>query len=264
MPREYCLQEIVTAINASPSLANLSIRNVCSLMPKQRVKKCISLQRFLQMSKPELVQLELECVPLPSRGIRKILSPKLQQLYVSTPPGARRIKFDWRGLWSALQEAGIELPILKVTGAENAMDEMFTYLLSYAGLKRLEISDLRMDSQGAEDRAARRFWREIIPRHRDCLTTLSITSRFRSGWCYGPPAADELQQCSSLRDLTISVCSVNSSWAEAKLSRARKYDKIEFRDLEEPCGGLENSGVRPAGNAASWPPFPFCSSVVQH
>src|SRR4029077_5430312 len=156
------------------NLANLSIRNICTLMGRQRIAKCISFQRFIQTSRPELMQLELERVPLTSIRIRKILSPKLQQLYVSTPPSARRIKFDWRGLWSALQETGIELRILRVSGAENAMDEMLTYLLSYTGLKRLEILDLRMDSQGAEDRAGRRFWREVVPRHRNGLSTLAI------------------------------------------------------------------------------------------
>jgi hypothetical protein len=117
------------------------------------------------------MELELKRVPLPSAGIGEILSPKLQQLYVSTPSGARRIEFDWGGLlWSALQETGVELSILRVSGSENAMD-----VLSYTGLQRLEIPYLQ------------------------------------SEWCYGPFTATALQQCSSLRGLSISVCSADSS-----------------------------------------------------
>jgi hypothetical protein len=249
IPRAYCLEEIAAAINASPSLANLSIRNLGQ--EQQGKKTCASLQSFLQTSRPELVQLDLRRVPLPSAGIREILSPKLQQLSISTPPSARRIEFDWRRLWSALQETGIELLILKVSGTENAMDEMFTYLLSYPGLQRLEIPYLLMDSQEAEDRAAQRFWDKIVPHHRNSLTTLSIESQFGSRWCYGPLAKAVLRQCLSLRDLTISVCNVNSSWAEATLSRAREYDKIEFRCLEQPYGALANCCVRPAENGVS-------------
>jgi hypothetical protein len=74
IPRAYCLQEIAPAINASPSLANLSIRTFYTL-PAGRVTTCTSLQLYLRTSKPELVQLELAYVPPPSAGIREILSP---------------------------------------------------------------------------------------------------------------------------------------------------------------------------------------------
>jgi hypothetical protein len=251
MPRAYCLQEIATAINASPSLANLSIRNTLVSKYRHPMKKCTSLQHFLQTSRLELVQLELEHVPLPGTGIREILSHKLQQLSVSTIPGARRIDFDWRRLWSALQETRIGLLILKVSGTENAMDQMFTYLLSYTGLRRLEIPDVQMDTQEIEDRAARRFWNEIIPHHRNSLTELFIASAFESEWCYGPHASAALELCLSLQDLSISVCDVNLTWAVARLSRAREYDKIEFRGLEEPYNAPDNCGVRLADNRVS-------------
>jgi hypothetical protein len=76
-----------------------------------------------------------ERVPLLGAGIREILSYKLQQLSISTLLGAHHIMFAWRRLWSALQETGIELLFLTVSGTENAMDEMFTYLrsLDYRG-----------------------------------------------------------------------------------------------------------------------------------
>jgi hypothetical protein len=172
-------------------------------------------------------------VPLPSAGVRKIISHKLQQLSVSTPLRDTDFEFDWRRLWSALQETWTALSVLKVSGMANAMEEMFAYLLSYTGLQRLEITDI--ESQEKEDGVSLIFWREIIPHHRDSLTMLSIEDGFEGGWCYGPRAA-ALRRCSLLRDLTIPVCRVESSWAETILARARKYKQIEFRDLVEPDG----------------------------
>jgi hypothetical protein len=205
------LREIATVINASPGLANLSIRNAYMMGDTKQVKKCTSLQDFLQRSRPELVQLELEGVPLPRAAIREILSRKLQQLSISTSPGARRINLDWRGLWSALQKVRIKLPILKASGIENTTDEMFTYLLSYTGLQRLEILRLQMDTPEVKDKAARRFWGEVIPHHRNSLTVLFIDFIFESEWCYGPRSAATLELCLSLRDLSISICGIDLS-----------------------------------------------------
>ena len=71
---------------------------------------------------------------------------KRMEYLPSTLPGGRRIDLDWRGLWSALREAGITLKVLKACGSENAIEEIFSYLLSYAGLQRLDISDIQIDS----------------------------------------------------------------------------------------------------------------------
>jgi hypothetical protein len=218
-----CLQNITAAINASPSLANLSISN--SIWTSASRANSIPLHFFLQTSKPELLQLELMDVPLPSAGIREILSHRLQKLSVSI---GHDVEFDWRRLWSALQETWITLYILKVSGMESAIDDM---------LRRMDTS------QEETNRTSLIFWDEIIPHHRDFLTKLSVISNFENEWCYGPRAAAALWQCSSLRNLTISVCGVDLSWAEATLSRAREYKNIEFRSLEEPDGAPENCGA---------------------
>jgi hypothetical protein len=238
--------EVAAVINASPSLASLSISTWAWSVHGGGFTP---LQAFLETSRPELVRLELDHVPLPSEGIREILSDKLQQLSVTAPLGDP-FDFDWGRLWGALQEAWIALSILKVSGMDDAMDEMSSYLLSYSGLKRLEIARLGMESQEEEDRASLVFWQEIIPHHRGSLTALSMGDGLDGGWCYGPRAAAALCQCSALRDLTVSVCRVDPSWAEATLSRARKYKQIEFHSLE-PDGASENCGVRLAGNGAS-------------
>jgi hypothetical protein len=247
LPRSYS-REIASAIKASPGLSRLRIHNFITLEDyRRRVGKCASLQRLFQTSRPELEDLELQYVPLASEGIREILSPKLKRLSISTLPGARRIEFDWRGLWSALKEARIELKILKAWGPENSMEELFSYLLSYTGLQKLSLSDLQLDGQEMEDRAATKFWQQVAPHHKNSLTSICAYSKFESGWCYGPLVSAAMQQCSSLRDLTVSVCSVDSSWAEAKLCQARE-DGFEFCRLKEPQGSVENCGVCPAAN----------------
>jgi hypothetical protein len=86
MPKDYCLQEIAAVINASPGLANLSIR---SNSPAKL--NCTSLLSLFQKSRPELVQLDLAHVPLSNTGIKEILSHKLQQLSIRIDP-------SWRSL----------------------------------------------------------------------------------------------------------------------------------------------------------------------
>ena len=132
---------------------------------------------------------------------------------------------------------------LSVHGPENAIEEMFAYLLSYTGLRKLEIRKLMMDRQDLEESAGCKLWNQIIPYHRCSLTELSITPWYEGTWCYGPHAAAAILQCTTLRNLTLSVCSVDSFWAEAKLSQARDLTKVEFYDIEKIRGAAENCGV---------------------
>ena len=223
IPRAYCLREVTAAINASPSLANLSIGSYIL----HGVTGITPLQFFLQ-SRPELVQLELEHVPLPSAGIREIISHKLQQLSISTPLRDINFEFDWRRLWSALQETRIALSILKVSGMANAMDKMLAYLLSYAGLQRLEITNMDSREKEKENGASLIFWSKIIPHHRDSLTMLFIQCSLEGGWCYGPQADAALRQCLFLRELILP---------------GTEYRKIELQNLR--------TGVRPTDNRVS-------------
>lgn len=243
IPKAYCEQEIAPAVGASPGLALLRIFNGWFDTAEDRV----SLQSALGKARPELMELELERVALPVTGLRETLketlSRKLQHLAVSTTPGARDDDFAWDTLWSALMETHVKLSSLTVAGSENAMDEMFAYLLSYTGLRKLKICGLQMDQQDLEESTGRRFWDQVVPHHKNSLTLLTVTPIYESVWCYGPVAEAALLQCSSLRDLTLCVCNVDSSWAEAKLARARENNKVEFRDLEVPDGARANCGV---------------------
>ena len=105
-----------------PSLANLSI-STCNW---HSIDRCTPLQYCFETSRPELVQLKLDYVPLPT-GIREILSHKLQQLSVSIPPGSRHLEFYWRALRPALEETSIALSFLEVLGMENAIFPTLDY-----------------------------------------------------------------------------------------------------------------------------------------
>jgi len=241
----YCEQEIASAVEASPALVRLAISNFCLPVYGRTVKSCASLQSFFEKARPELVQLELERVPLPATGLQQTLSRKLQHLNVSTRPGSRGVDFAWTELWPAMKETGVKLLTLTVSGSENGIDEMYAYLLSYTGLQKLEVLGIQMDQQDLEDSAGHRLWHQIVPHHKDSLTVLAVGPCYEGVWCYGPTAAAVILQCSSLRNLSLSVCEVNSSWAKAKLSRVRENDQVEFRDLEEPYCAPENCVVRP-------------------
>lgn len=213
-------------------------------MHGRETKTCASLQSLLKKSRPELVQLKLERVPLPTTGLTQTLSCKLRELSVTTPTGSRGLDFSWAELWLTLKEIRVELSALSVHGSEKAMDDMFAYLVSYTGLRKLVIDEIKMDRADLEDSVGRRLWHQIVPLHKDSLTELAVVPCYEGVWCYGPIAAEVIPQCSSLRSLTLSVCSVDSSWAKAKLSQARENDKVEFHGLKEPSGAPENCGVR--------------------
>jgi len=212
-------------------------------MRGRKTRTCASLQSLLGKSRPELVQLKLERVPLPSEGLTQTLSCKLRELSLITPPGSRDLDFSWAELWLMLKEIHVELSTLSVHGSEEAMDDMFAYLVSYTGLRKLEILGIQMDRQDLEDSAGRRLWHQIVPHHKDTLTELAVVPRYEGDWCYGPTAAETILQCSSLRYLTLSVCGVDSSWAEARLSQARENDKVEFHGLDKYYGAPGNCGA---------------------
>jgi hypothetical protein len=128
-----------------------------------------------------------------------------------TGPGARQIELDWRGLWTGLRDTGVKLRTLRVLGTENAMNQLWTYLLSYTGLQRLYMRDILMDGQKSEDSAGEEFWREIVPHHKETLTSLEAYSTVDSAWCYGPRVSAALRQCLSLRALALSFRHSSSS-----------------------------------------------------
>jgi hypothetical protein len=242
VPRAYCDLEIAPAIAASPELTGFGLNNFCYAMDGHETETCASLPSLLGTSRPELVQLKLERVPLPIAGLKQVISPKLQKLSVANLPSSRGLDFSWAKLWSILKEAGVELSTLSV-GSGKAMDGMLAYLVSYTGLRKLEIREIQMDRQDLEDSAGHRFWHEIVPHHKDTLTELAVVPCFEGLWCYGPAAADAIVQCVSVHRLTLSACSVDPSWAEAKLSQAQENDKVDFHHLDEPYGAPENCGV---------------------
>ncbi|MCJ1348925.1 hypothetical protein MMC31_007158, partial [Peltigera leucophlebia] len=246
IPIAYCNREITTAIAASPKLTRFSLRNFKGADQNIALAEtCTSLQTlFGNATSPQLIQLELGHVPLPAAGLSQTLSNSLKSLTVSTPTGSRRLDFAWAKLFTTLEEMGIRLSQLSVTGMEAAMDEMFSYLISYAGgLQTLEIRDIMMDCQEQEDNAGYRFWDQIVPHHKGSLRALHIYPWYEGEWCYGPETAAAIRQCLSLRHFGIAVRSVDSVWAKARLSLTSANDATKYLDPREPYGLPENSAA---------------------
>ena len=189
IPVAYCELEIASVIAASPGLTQLSL---CIQPPANSDTECwISLQSFLGESRPELVQLELERVSLPATGLDRIISHNLRCLSLTTTSSPRNLEFAWAQLWSALRNAGAKLSTLTVRGSEEAMDEMFSYLISYTGLQDLNIYDILMTRQELEDSAGRKFWQQVVPHHQDSLVKLCINPCHEGAWCYGSVSAQQ-------------------------------------------------------------------------
>lgn len=169
IPRAYCDREITTAIAASPNLTRLSLKNC--LQARYITEKYSSLQTLLgSATSPQLTQLELHKIPLPAAGQNQTLSYRLKSLTISTWYDSHCLGFACAELFTALEEIGVELSQLSVTIMEAGMDEMLSYLISYAeGLQILEIRHIKMDSENLEESAGRRFWDQIVPHHKNSL-----------------------------------------------------------------------------------------------
>ncbi|MCJ1359239.1 MAG: hypothetical protein MMC33_009239 [Icmadophila ericetorum] len=104
-----------------------------------------------------------------------------------------------------------------------------------------------MDQQDLEDSAGCTFWEKIVTKHnKDSLTTLAVRPSYEGSWCYGPTAASTILHLPKLCDLNVSLCNIDSSWAEGKLSRALDIDKVEFCGLEEPWVDLKTARYAPS------------------
>jgi hypothetical protein len=132
----------------------------------------------------------------------------------------------------------VQLSSLSVAGFEEAIDEMFCYLRSYSGLKKLRIPRIQMEQQTAEDTAGNIFWHEVVPQHKDSLTKLAVEPVYEGAWCYGPAASRAIQQCASLQKLALGVCEVDPAWAGSRIAQLLENNTVGMPELEQTC---ENS-----------------------
>ncbi|MCJ1349111.1 hypothetical protein MMC31_007347 [Peltigera leucophlebia] len=246
IPQEYYDREIATVIAASPKLTRFDLGNrVQTIDDPSITETCTSLQTlFGNARSPQLTHLELGHIPLSSAGLNQKLSQKLKSLTISTPIGSRRLKFAWAELFTTLEEIGVELSHLSVTGMEAAMDEMFSYLTSYGSvLQTLEIRKILMDCQEQEDKAGHRFWDQVVLHHKGSIKVLCVYPVYEGEWCYGQAAASAISQCSSLRNLTIANHTIGSAWANAKLSPESIKTVIKCLNVREPWSHPDNSAA---------------------
>ncbi|KAJ7616575.1 hypothetical protein FB45DRAFT_1063982 [Roridomyces roridus] len=131
---------------------------------------------------------------------------------------------QWTELWVALREAQIHLAEITTT---IVSPDLFKYLLSYTGLRKLDLGCQDAGSQAGNDRLADTFHETVLPHHADSLVELSCPGRYESRFSFG---AHNMHVISQLPQLTSLAMSLNSAARESTYSQSSEslvYTEIE-------------------------------------
>ncbi|GAP91518.1 hypothetical protein SAMD00023353_3101280 [Rosellinia necatrix] len=224
LPAAFWENQVRPAVKASAELVSFSLKldngDKVAPPPVQAIMGGVP--------RPSLEALALQRVALPPPGLYPFCSGNLKHLTLLTDPGPQAPAVAWSSVWAALRNVGAELSSLSVSVFGEGMDEMFHYLLSYSGLRKLKIVHVQMDTQTAEDTAGDVFWNEVIPQHKDSLLELVVSPMYEGSWCYGRVAASAITQCASLKRLDLRLCPVDEGWAMAEVARLTGGDEVKF------------------------------------
>ncbi|KAJ7697196.1 hypothetical protein B0H17DRAFT_1197595 [Mycena rosella] len=116
-------------------------------------------------------------------------SPRLEYLSL---PSAR----GWPDIIEILERENIRLTGIAFS---HAIPELFAYLSSYSGLQHFAITS------PATDPLADVFFDSVLPRHKDCLLTLSCPAYYEGEWCLGPRNLQVVSQLQNLQRIHMCV-----------------------------------------------------------
>ncbi|KAI1111889.1 hypothetical protein F5Y14DRAFT_453613 [Nemania sp. NC0429] len=228
LPAPYWENEVGPVVRASQELASFSLvlKNGHKAAPPP-------LHAIMgEVPRPNLERLALEHVALPSPGLYPFCTKNLKELTLLTSPGPRGPAVAWPSVWTALRNVGAELLSLSISVFEEGVDDMFNYLLSYSALRKLEITQVQMDAQSAEDAAGDVFWNTIVPQHKNTLVDLVVLPVYEGSWCYGQAASSAIRQCTSLKRLDLRLRLISDGWVNDEIVRLREDSDIKFPDQE--------------------------------
>ncbi|KAJ3753936.1 hypothetical protein EV360DRAFT_74101 [Lentinula raphanica] len=109
----------------------------------------------------------------------------------------------FNSLWNALCQENIHLRSLAVPFRITVT--LLDYLASYSGLESLAFNRNRDWSVGDCFDLAPRFYKDVMPMHRNTLTKLSLTPEFEDKWCFGEENIKYFAIMHKLRNLSVGV-----------------------------------------------------------
>ncbi|KAJ8130433.1 hypothetical protein O1611_g3198 [Lasiodiplodia mahajangana] len=229
LPATYWENEVRTVVKSSVELSSFSL-----VLDKGHKAPPPSVQTIIgEGPRTKLERLVLKNVALPPPGLHSFCTKNLKHLTISTSPGPRAPAVAWSCIWSALRDIGVELLSLSVPVYGEEVDSMFNYLLSYSGLRELEITKVQMETELPEDAAGEVFWNAVVPRHKDSLIDLVVSPVYEGSWCYDQPAANAIRQCTSLKRLCLRLSLTGDSWFNDEMMRMKENNDVKFSEQDQ-------------------------------
>ena len=206
----------LTKLYASSNLTYLWIQNIN--VPLTRSHSLHRLFEDCPKKDPHLRQLIIDEFPV---CIDQVTLPHLRgltTLNLTLVPACTSTDFhqDGEDIWKALLGSGIRLEEIQT----NACTVSFcTYLATFSGLKRLELSGEWPFSDGASDEAATAFFTVALPNHAESLKQLAVDARFEDLWCFGHDNYSVVSKCTKLRRLYMKVRSAEIGGMASELDQ---------------------------------------------
>ncbi|ESK86470.1 hypothetical protein Moror_9875 [Moniliophthora roreri MCA 2997] len=175
-----------------------------------------------------------------SRHIRALKSLKLEDCQVSPE------------FWDFLRDEKIFLESLHVN---EVTDSLLRYMVSYSGLKQLELilCSQYVRPREEEEGVARKFFADVLRLHVETLQSLSVITEVDSAWCIQFNNLDALSRCTKLASLSITIKSGPEIPSDEIVTQVLLNVEMHIPSLVtlvlERCGGYSDSGRR-AGRRA--------------
>lgn len=112
---------------------------------------------------------------------------------------------EWETVWSMLRAKTDSRSHLTEITTSVVTPELFAYLTSYSGLRKLSLIHPDGGSREASDRLADMFFETVLPHHAASLVELSCAAGYESRWSFGTHNVDVISQLDNLKTLEMSI-----------------------------------------------------------
>ncbi|KAF8161507.1 hypothetical protein B0H34DRAFT_701225 [Crassisporium funariophilum] len=121
---------------------------------------------------------------------------------ISTLSISGQVSSTYENIWLFLSEAGIHLKDISVA----TMDQhLANYLMSYSGLEKFSLTFDCWSTVAKCNLESARFYADVLPRHKESLTCLVISSSSPEHWCMNSEHVNSVLKCRNLKQLSITL-----------------------------------------------------------